>query len=82
MPQHIPVSVAMFKFFRPAFSSAVGGRSSMTTPTRLARNFTDSGKVRPSIRMMKPKTSPPAPQPKQWNISFAGFTLNEGVFSP
>ncbi len=32
--------------------------------------------------MTKLKTSPPSPQPKQCQLSRAGVTTNEGVFSP
>jgi hypothetical protein len=48
---------------------------------RLAKNSTASPKVIPSFRIMKAKTLPPAPQPKQWNICRAGLTEKEGVFS-
>ena len=39
------------------------------------------GKFTRSIRLMKVRTSPPAPHPKQCQRPFAGVTVNDGVFS-
>ncbi len=34
-----------------------------------------------SFSMTRVKTSPPTPQPKQWNSCFSESTVNEGSFS-
>ena len=57
-------------------------RSSISTPARLARVRSASGKGTESRCMTKLKTSPPRPQPKHFQESRAGVTVNEGVFSP
>src|SRR5690606_2582768 len=50
-------------------------------PAARARCSTASTKLRCSIFWMKEMTSPPSPQPKQYQRLRAGVTLNEGVFS-
>src|SRR6476646_3874355 len=57
-------------------------RSSISTPARAASVRRASGNVALSRCMTKLKMSPPSPQPKQCQLSRAGVTTNEGVFSP
>src|SRR5215210_4714067 len=57
-------------------------RSSSSTPALPARCFSASTNGTPSRCITKLKTSPPRPQPKQCQLSRAGVTTNDGVFSP
>ena len=50
-------------------------------PSFWATTRTASGKVMPSIFCMKVKTSPLAPQPKQWKNWRLAWTEKDGVFS-
>src|SRR5262245_587646 len=50
-------------------------------PLRSASRSTASTKLRWSIFMRNAMTSPPSPQPKQWNVPCVARTLNDGVFS-
>src|SRR5262245_537324 len=53
----------------------------MGIPKRSATRRTASGNASDSIRMTKAKTSPCAPQPKQWKNPRSSLTVNDGVFS-
>src|SRR3954464_4607186 len=57
-------------------------RSSSSTPAFAASCFSASTNGTPSRCMTKLKTSPPRPHPKQCQLSRAGVTTNDGVFSP
>ena len=61
---------------------AAGAFSDSSTPARRARRRSASGKSIESRSMTKLKTSPPRPQPKHFQVSRAGVTVNDGVFSP
>ena len=51
-------------------------------PKRCASSFTASAKPIFSCSSRNLKTSPPAPQPKQWKNPLSRLTWNDGVFSP
>ena len=57
-------------------------RSSISTPAFAASVRSASGKVTPSRCMTNENMSPPRPQPKHFQDSRAGVTVNDGVFSP
>src|SRR3954462_11557812 len=57
-------------------------RSSSSTPALAASCFSASTNGTPSRCITKLNTSPPSPHPKQCQLSRAGVTTNDGVFSP
>src|SRR5579885_79150 len=67
--------------WRSALWRSSGEATGRGRPASRASRSTASGKLKASLRMRKPITSPWAPQPKQWKNPFSSLTVKEGVFS-